>query len=80
MKRIISDCFALEGERLYDGEQIFYPVEERGNYTLLDNGVWIVNPGDGRYCSDEDEFDRYAAVYDWDEDNDCGDLVGFVRL
>lgn len=80
MKRIIADCFNLGSERLYDGEQILQPVEERGNYTRLDNGVWIVNPGDGRYCSDEDEFDHYAAVYDYDEDNDCGDLVGFVRL
>ena len=80
MKRIIADCFNLGGERLYDGEQILRPVEERGNYTLLDNGVWIVNPGDGAYCNDEDEFDHYAAVYDYDEDNDDGDLVGFVRL
>lgn len=80
MKRIIADCFALNGERLYDGEEILRPVEARGNYTLLDNGVWLCNPGDGRYCSDEDEFDRYAAVYDYDRDNDYGDLVGFVRL
>ena len=80
MKRIISNCHALEGERLYDGEPILQPVEECGNYTLLDNGVWIVNHGDGRYCSDADEFDRYAAVYDYDEYNDCGDLVGFVQL
>ena len=80
MKRIISDCHALEGERLYDGEQILRPVEERLNYTRLDNGVWIVNAGDGRYCSDADEFDRYAAVYDYDEDIDCGSLVRFVRL
>lgn len=80
MKRIIADCHALEGERLYDGEQIFYPVEERGNYTLLDSGVWLYNPGDGAYYNDEDDCDYYGAVYDYDEDNDCGDLVGFVRL
>lgn len=29
MKRIISDCFALEGERLYDGEPILLPGKER---------------------------------------------------
>ena len=80
MKRIIADCFKLANERLYDGEPILQPVEERGNYTLLDTGVWIVNPGDGRYCSDADEFDHYGAVYDWDEGNDCGNLVGFVQL
>lgn len=80
MKRIITDCFALDGERLYDGEQILRPVEERGNYTRLDNNVWIVNPGDGRYCSDADDCDYYGAVYDYDEDNDYGNLVGFVRL
>lgn len=80
MKRIISDCHALEGERLYDGEPILQPVEERGNYTLLDNGVWIVNPGDGAYYNDEDDCDYYGAVYDYDEDDDCGNLVGFVQL
>ena len=42
--------------------------------------MWLLNPGDGRYYNDEDEFDRYAAVYDIDEDIDCGSLVGFVRL
>lgn len=54
MKRIISDCHALDGERLYDGEPILQSVERRENYTLLDNGVWIVNPGDGRYYNDEE--------------------------
>lgn len=80
MKKIISDCFNLNGERLYNGEELFKPVREYGDYIDLDNGTTIKGTGDGRYYNDADEFERYAAVYDWDEDADQGDLIGFVQL
>ena len=66
MKRIISDCFDLSSERLYDGEQLLKVVRESGEYTDLSN--------------DADDLDRYAAVYDWDEELDEGELVGYVQL
>ncbi len=80
MKKIISDCFALDGERLYNGEQLLQAVREYGDYIELENGVTLRACNDGRYFNDADEFDKYAAVYDWDEDADQGDLIGFVQL
>lgn len=80
MKKIISDCFALEGERLYNGEQLLQAVREYGGYVELENGVTLRDLGDGRYINDADDLDRYAAAYDWDEDADQGDLIGFVQL
>lgn len=80
MKRIISDCFTLGSERLYDGEQLLKVVRESGEYTDLSNGVTIKGTGDGRYYNAADDLDRYAAVYDWDEELDEGDLVGYVQL
>lgn len=82
MKRIISDCFNLGSERLYAGEQILDVVCEYnyGEYKDLSNGVTIRGTGDGRYYNDADEFDHYAAVVDWDEELDMGDLVGYVQL
>lgn len=80
MKRIISDCFNFGSERLYDGEQLLKVVRESGEYTDLGNGVTIKGTGDGRYYNDADDLDRYAAVYDWDEELDEGELVGYVQL
>ena len=84
IKRIISDCFTLDGERLYNGEQLLQAVREYGGefdrWIELDNGVTLRECNDGRYFNDADEFDKYAAVYDWDEDADQGDLIGFVQL
>lgn len=80
MKRIISDCFNLGSERLYDGEQLLEAVREYGDYIDLENGVTIKGTGDGRYYNDADDLDRYAAVYDWDEGLDEGELVGYVHL
>lgn len=79
MKRIISDCFNLGTERLYDGEPIFQSVAEPDGYVQLDNGVWLQDAGDGRYYEDGTDH-RYAAVYDWDEETDSGSLVGYVEL
>lgn len=38
MKKIISDCFNLNGERLYNGEELLQAVREYGDYIDLDNG------------------------------------------
>ena len=80
IKRIISDCFALDGERLYNGEQLLQAVREYGDYIELENGITLRSLNDGRYINDADDLDHYAAVYDWDEDADQGDLIGFVQL
>nr|DAW28820.1 MAG TPA: hypothetical protein [Caudoviricetes sp.] len=82
MKRTISDCFNLGRERLYAGEQILDVVCEHndGEYKDLSNGVTIRGTGDGRYYNAADEIDRYAAVVDWDEEFDEGELVGYVQL
>ena len=79
MKKIISNCFDL-GERLYDGEQLLQPVREYGDYLDLDNGVTLCSLNDGRYINDADDLDHYAAVYEWDDEAEQGDLIGFVQL
>ncbi len=80
MKKIISDCFNLNGERLYNGEELLQAVREYGDYIDLDNGATIKGTGDGRYYNDADDLDRYAAVFNWDEDAEQGELIGFVQL
>lgn len=80
MKKIISDCFNLGGERLYNGEQLLQAVREYGDYIDLDNGTTIKGTGDGRYYNDADDLDRYAAVFNWDEDTEQGEFIGFVQL
>lgn len=80
MKRIISDCFNLGSERIYDCEQILTARQEYGEYVDLDNGVTIKGTGDGRYYNNANDLDRYAAVYDWDEELDEGELLGYVQL
>lgn len=80
MKRIISDCFNIGGARLYDGEPLLKVVRESGGYTDLSNGVTIKSTGDGRYYNAADDLDRYAAVYDWDEELDEGEFLGYVQL
>lgn len=80
MKRIIADCFNLGSEKLYAGETLYAAVSECANMIDLDNGVTLSGTGDGRYYNINDENDRYAAVYDWDDTLDQGDLVGYVRV
>lgn len=48
--------------------------------STLTTGGTIKGTGDGRYYNNADDLDRYAAVFNWDEDTDQGDLLGFVQL
>lgn len=80
MKKIIRDCFSPGGERLYTGERLLQAVREHGDCIDLSNGVTIMGNVNGRYYNEADDFDRYAAVYDCDEDDGQGELIGFVQL
>lgn len=79
MGKIIADCFAL-GKRPYDGETIIAAVSETGNLVELENGVTLTGTGDGRYYDAGNDLRRYAQVLDWDDNADCGTLVGYTEL
>ena len=79
MKRIIADCFTL-GERLYNGEPIIKAESENQGIIELENGTTIKDTGDGRLYDIKNDLYRYAAVYDWDDENDYGNLIGYVEL
>lgn len=79
MRRIISDCFS-PGERLYDGEPIIEATSEIANLVELVNGVTLESMDDGRYYDSQNDLRRFAQVLDWDDEADCGVLIGYVEL
>lgn len=79
-KIVIADCFNLGSERIYEGKPLLHETRSEGGFVFLENGVCIENMGDGRYYDSDNEANRYAAVLEWDDEADCGDLLGYVLL
>ncbi len=66
-------------ERPYNGEPILKEVSSEGSYIKLDNGVTLEMVSEGRLF-DKDSPDKYAAVFEAEDENSIGSLVGYIKL
>lgn len=71
------------------GIQLEIVKEAKGNKYLdrriaLEDGTWLYSYGDGRYCTDGDEQENWAAVlmgtFDEDGELEEEELLGYTRI
>ena len=75
---IVSNAF--DGtEKPHSGQKIYKEVSSEGNFITLESGV-ILELVYGGKLFDRNSSDKYATVYEADDEDAIGSLFGYVKV
>lgn len=80
MKKLLFSYSGEEGMKYHTiGEIVQGETVEMGDYVKLEDGTFLKSLHDGRYI-DEDKNEEYEEVVIWDDVEEEGEGIGYIKV